>query len=172
MNIVINESTSIKPLPTITLNKSIKDYNNDWGYNMGKYNYQKLSKYSLLLSDEVEDKDVVKGVVEIEESNAPENVLLSSLKGIDLNFENVVQFEITNIDIPQCWITKDALKEMFIWLQHYLRGDFNGKKVVIVWFEYDKYYLCPVATNIYNDEYKHFAPSAASLFSKILENKL
>jgi hypothetical protein len=172
MKVDINTNTSNKPHPTITLNEVIKGYNNDRAYNMEKYDYRKLPSYSLLLSDdEIEGEDVVKGIIEIEKVNAPKDVFLSSLERKSLNLENVVQFEITHIDIPLCWTTIEALNEIFCCLQHDLRQEFYGKKVVVVWFEFGEYFMRPVSTNINEEEYQYFAPSMAELFWNIL-NKL
>ena len=161
MKIIINNKETVSLIPNVVTNKFIKDTDNVWEYNLGEYD--DVSEYSVLLTEDNE----VKGCIFIEQVESPKDVFLSTVKNEYLNLDGAVQLKIDCVDIPQSWTSKDSMNEIFAMWQHHLRTYFEEQRV-IVWFEVDKFYMCPIATNVSESEYKNFALYMSDLFIGLL----
>ncbi len=165
MIINVNNYTPAPKDLLATMSKFIKDTDNGHKTDMQSYDYNSLSDYDIVLIEY--SSNVAKGIIRTEMSDSPKNAFISSINREKLNMEDVVQLKITHIDIPRTWTDKSVLNEIFECFQWDMDTYFYKKKVVL-WFEYGQYYMCPVPTDVNNNEFKQFAPYMANLFSNIL----
>lgn len=167
MKISINSQTVNSPRPLIVSYKFVMDTDNGFGYNFEAFDEEQFTKQSLLLVDK--ESNTVKGHFTFEAENAPNNVFPSADGNGSIDLWNAIQLKIESINIPEGWLSTDCLSEIFTCWQHDCRTYYEGQRVV-VWFVYNNYYMCPVATNVNDKEYEHFSQYMTNLFSSILSN--
>ena len=111
----------------------------------------------------------VKGYFTLETENAPNNVFPSVDGNGSIDLGNAIQLKIESLSIPEGWLNTDCLSEIFTCWQHDCRTYYEGQRVV-VWLVHNNYHMCPVATNVNDNEYEHFSQYMTNLFSDILSN--
>ena len=148
--------------------KFLKKFGNPLGYNINGYDIDNIPPYSMLLCDYIKYGIwTAKGLIEIEEENAPRKAFITEGQKY-LNLEDVTQLKIKFVEIPKSWVNIDSLTVIFMLFQIKLREYFKNEKVVI-WFEYEIYDLCPMKTSAFDEEFNRFAPYLATRFMDILQ---
>ena len=151
MKITINSHTVNSSNPLIVSYKFVMDTDNGLRYDFNSFDKEQFTEHSLLLVDN-------------------ESYVFPSVDGngsIDLG--NAIQLKIESLSIPEGWLNTDCLSEIFTCWQHDCRTYYEGQRVV-VWFVHNNYHMCPVATNVNDNEYEHFSQYMTNLFSDILSN--
>lgn len=165
MRIKINDKVQSNDTPLIVMSKYLIDTENKLKYDLQEYSNSFSSDYNVLLVDNT--SNVVKGIIRIDRLAAPQEAFISLQIGNYLNLQDTIQLAITHIDIPQKWIGKKILNEIFSCIQYDIRTYFSNKRVII-WLSHQEYKMCPVATDFNDKEYKYFAPKMAEIFYDIL----
>lgn len=167
MKITINSHTVNSSNPLIVSYKFVMDTDNGLRYDFNSFDKEQFTEHSLLLVDN--ESYTVKGYFTLETENAPNNVFPSVDGNGSIDLGNAIQLKIESLSIPEGWLNTDCLSEIFTCWQHDCRTYYEGQRVV-VWFVHNNYHMCPVATNVNDNEYEHFSQYMTNLFSDILSN--
>ena len=167
MKITINSHTVNSSNPLIVSYKFVMDTDNGLRYDFNSFDKEQFTEHSLLLVDN--ESYIVKGYFTLETENAQNNVFPSVDGNGSIDLGNAIQLKIESLSIPEGWLNTDCLSEIFTCWQHDCRAYYEEQRVV-VWFVHNNYHMCPVATNVNDNEYEHFSQYMTNLFSDILSN--